>query len=485
MESNNRNLKHQTKVGIYWTFFNSFATFGLQFAVGIIMARLLCPADYGTAALPVVFLSVADLFITGGFTAAIIRKPDLKEQDLSTAFLYSIIVGVTMYLLLFASSPYIADFYNVPVLSSLIRVVALQFLWNPLLTPQNIILTRNLDFKKQTVITIVTKIVGAIIGIALAYRGYGVWALAVSGVVSGFLCFAMTWLCVRWLPSTGWSKESFHYLWGYGNKMLTANIIDIVYVNLTPLLIGKFYSTTDLGVYNRADNFAHLPSKQGASILQRVTFPVLSKMQADDISLAHNYRRMLKVSAFVIFPIMMLLAALAKPFVIILVSEKWSDSILLLQLLCFSSMWYPIHSINTNLLQVKGRPDYFLRIEVWKKIIGLMLLVCTLPFGITCFVASGIISSFLILFINTYYTGKIIGLGFISQLRDLLPTYSLSILIFITVLAINTKVNDLWLQLLVGSFVGFTLYTSLASFFKFREIEDVKYMILTKRRASP
>ena len=474
-------LKYRTKIGIYWTFINSFTSNGLQFVVGIIMARLLCPSDYGIAALPVVFLSVADLFINGGFTTAIIRKQDMKEQDLSTAFIYSIVVGVIMYVTIFLLSPFIAAFYHTPVLSPLIRVAALQFFWSPLLTPQNIILTRQLNFKKLTEITIVTRAIGAIVGIGLAYLGYGVWALVISGVVSGFLGFIITWLCVKWKPCTGWSKESFKYLWGYGNKMLTANLIDIIYCNITPLIIGKYYSTSDLGTYNRADNYAHLPSKQVASILQRVSFPVLSKMQNDDLVLAHNYRRMLKVSAFVTFPIMMLLAALAKPFVIIMVTEKWSNSILLLQFLCFSSMWYPIHSINNSLLYIKGKPELILKIEVWKKIIGLLLIVSTLPLGITYFVASGIISSFIMFFINTYYTGKIIGIGFVCQIRDLLPSYSLSILLFVVVLMICMLFQSMWFKLIIGSILGCILYMVLALIFKFDEIEDVKYMLRTKQ----
>lgn len=473
-------LKSKTKKGIYWTFFNQFANNGLQFVVGVIMARILSPSDYGITALPAVFMVVANVFIEGGFGSAMVRKPELKESDLSTAFIYSSTVGILCYLLIFYGAPWIADFYNEPILVPLIRVTALSFLWSPLATPQNIILNRRLDFKTPARISITTKIIGAIIGISFAYMGYGVWALVIMGVVSSFLSFAQTWFAVRWRPTTGWSKESFKYLWGFGNKLMASALLDKIYNNITPIIVGKFYSTADLGVYNRAQGYASLPAQQGTSVIQSVTFPVLSKLQNDDDALARNYRKMLKATAFVIFPIMTLLSALAKPFIVILVTEKWIDAVLLLQIICFSMMWWPIHAINLNLLQVKGRSDLFLKLEIWKKCVGLTVMACTLPFGLVYFVSAQIVSSFIALFINTYYTGKLINVGFMKQMHDLLPTYSLSILIFVVVLGMNHFIDNLWVQLVLGGSVGLILYIGLAYILKFKELEDVKYMFNRK-----
>lgn len=438
---------------------------------------MLTPEDYGITALPAVFMAVARMFINGSFNGAMVRKPDLTEKDISTAFIYSTVVGVVCYLLLFFGAPWIADFYNEEVLTPLIRVTALTFLWLPMMTPQNIILQRKLDFKTPARIAIITNIVGAIVGISMAYLGYGIWSLVVMGVVSSLLSLILTWVVVRWVPRTGWSKDSFRYLWGFGNKLLASGLLDTLYNNITPIIVGKFYSTADLGVYNRANNYAALPAQQGTSVIQQVTFPVLSKMQNDDDMLAHGYRKMLKVSAFVIFPIMTLLAALARPFIIILVTEKWEASIILLQLICFSMMWWPIHAINLNLLQVKGRTDLFFRLEIWKKALGLTIMVCTLPFGLIYFVAAGIVSSLICLFINTYYTGKLINVGFMKQMQDLLPTYGLSLLIFIFVFLMNLFIDNLWVQLILGGAVGICLYIGLAVLFKFKEIEDVKYML--------
>lgn len=470
-------LKKKTKKGIFWTFFNSIANNGLSFVVGVIMARLLSPSDYGITALPAVFIVVANVFITGGLDSAMIRKQELKDIDLSTAFLYSTFVGIFAYLLIFFGAPFIAKFYDEPILVPLVRVTALTFLWSPLATPQSIILNRNLDFKTLAKISVITKIVGAIIGISFAYLGYGLWALVIMSVVSSFLQFVQMWITVKWKPSFRWSKESFRYLWGFGNKLLASRLIDVVYNNIAPIFIGKFYSTAELGVYNRALGYAQLPAQQGTYVIQQVTFPVLSKMQDDQEVLARNYRKMLKTSAFVLFPVMTLLAALAKPVIVILVTEKWIESVFYLQLLCFSMMWWPIHSINLNLLQVKGRSDLFLKLEIWKKAIGFVVMAITLPLGLKYFVGSGIITAFIFVFINTYYTGKLINVGFLKQMKDLFPIYSLSLIVFAIVYIFTIAFDNYLLQLVLGGTIGALFYLGCAYIFKFPEIDEVKYML--------
>ena len=317
-----QNLKQKTKKGLYWKFAEQFSNYGMQFIIGIVMARLLSPSDYGITVLPAVFLAVAGIFAGAGFGTAMVRKPELKEEDLATAFYYSTGVGIIAYILLFFASPWIADFYNTPVLKPLIRVTALGFLYGPMGTPQNIIFQRRLDFKTPMKISVVCKISAGIIGIVMAFYGYGVWSLTISGMLSGIIGVSCKWYVVRWYPKTGWSKESFQYLWGYGNKLMASSLIDTLYSNITPIVIGKFYSPTDLGIYNRASGYAKLPSQNIQATISGVTFPVLSKMQNDDKALAHNYRRILKSTAFIVFPLMMLLAALAHPLIIIMITKK-------------------------------------------------------------------------------------------------------------------------------------------------------------------
>lgn len=474
------NLKGKTKKGLYWSFFNQFSNYGMNFIVGIVMARLLSPSDFGITALPAVFMAIASTIQDGGLANALIRKKEVTNKDLSTTFYYSICLGVVLYLTLFLSAPLIADFYHTPILVSLIRVTAIGFLYSPLITPQNILLRRRLDFKTLTKISLVTRVFGATVGIVMAYVGYGVWSLVISNLLAGMFTLLIAWLVVRWLPKYGWSKESFKYLWGYGNKIMFSAIIENLYSNIAPVFIGKYYSPAQLGIYNRAQGYASMPSQNITGAINNVSFPVLSKMQDDTEKLAYNYRRMLRLSAFVIFPIMLMLSALARPLVITMITEKWEHSIIFLQIMCFSMMWYPIHTINLNLLMVKGRSDLFFRLEIIKKITGISILLITLPMGLVPFCYGGIFSSMVALIINTYYTGKLIHIGYIKQMKDLLPIFSLSMFVWIVIHISNYFISNYIVQLIVGGSVGLIVYLGFAFLFKFDELNDVKYLLKRK-----
>ncbi|WP_308769796.1 lipopolysaccharide biosynthesis protein [uncultured Bacteroides sp.] len=474
-------LKQQTKKGLYWTFFNQFANYGMNFCIGIVMARLLSPSDYGITALPAVFTAIAWILQNGGISDALVRKMDLREEDLSTSFYYSIIVGIIIYLTLFFTAPWIAKFYNTPVLVPLLKVTALSFLWGPLNSTQNVILKRRMDFKTPTKISLITRVISACAGITLAYMGYGLWALVISGILSSLLTVILNWFTVRWLPHTGWSKVSFKYLWNYGNKIMLSWSLDTLYQNITPIFVGKYYSPTDLGVYNRAQGYAAMPSQQVTAVIQTVTFPALSKMQHDNEALAHNYRRMIRTTAFIVFPLMMLLSALARPLVLTLITAKWEPCIILLQIICFAMMWYPLQALNLNLLSVKGRSDLLLRVEIVKKIIGISILAITLPQGLIIFCYGTIVSAMISLIINTYYTGKLIQIGYWRQMKDVFPSMVLSFLLFGTVHLTNYFISNPYLQILCGGIAGVIVYLGGAFLCKLPELNDVKYML--KRKA--
>ena len=441
------------------------------------MARLLTPEDYGITALPAAFYAIAGIFIEGSFGTALIRKEKLSEEDLSTAFLYSSSIGILCFFLLFIGAPWIAVFFNVPILSSLIRVTAIPFLWSGFMTPQSVILNRRLDFKTPAIISVISKFFMGLVGISMAFGDYGVWALVVSSLVSSIITVVLTWFYVRWRPKTGWSRESFKYLWGFGNKMIATLLIDRTYTNIVPLIIGKYYSPSQLGEYNRAQGYAQLPAQQFTSLLHNVSYPVLSKMQDDIGILRSNYRRMLRLCAFVMFPVMIMMAVLAKPLIVLLVTEKWIACVPYLQLMCVAMMWSPIHSINLALLLVKGRSDFFLRLEIIKKTIGFLIMAVSLPYGIIPFLIGTVVHTLLCLFVNTYYTGKIINLGCFMQMWDVIP-----VLMLTTIMAITTHVTTLisdnyFIQLLVGCIVGSLTYLLGSYIFKFSELKDFKYML--------
>lgn len=474
-------LRNKTKKGLYWSFFNQFSTYAMQFAVGIVMARLLTPSDYGITAIPAIFMTVATVFIESGFNSALVRKQNLTDKDLSTAFLYCISIGLAMYLILFMCAPFIANIYDNPILTPLVRITALSFLWSPLTTPQRVILQRDLDFKTIAKISFSANVLSGILGIVIAYLGYGLWALVASTLASSLLKFIMMWCVVKWIPKQGWSKDSFRYLWGYGNKLVVTNLINTLYANVGPLILGKYGGANDLGYYNRAKGYAALPSSNIVGVLTQVTFPVLSKLQDNNEILSHNYRKMIRVSAYIVFPIMLLLAALARPLVITLITEKWEPCILLLQILCIVFMWQPIQILNLNVLQVKGRTDLSLKLELIKKPVSLtIILIGLLKFGVVGFCVADFVSSMFALIINTYYTGKIIHVGYWRQMGDIIPILIMSIVMFGLVISVNSFIPDYILQIIVGGVIGGISYLGLSVLFKFEELKEVKYLLSRK-----
>ena len=471
-------LRYKTKKGLYWKFFDQFMGYGMQFVVGVFMARMLSPSDYGITALPAVFIAVAGVFINGGFGSALTRKENLTEEDLSTAFYYSIVVGVVCYVTLFFVFPYIADFYSTPVLKSLIRVTALGFLWGPLGTPQSVILNRRLDFKNPARISVVNKIIGAVVGISMAFLGYGLWALVFSGLVSSFIGIIQFWWIVKWVPKAPFSKDSFKYLWNYGNKMMGVNLLYALYGNIIPVLLGKFGGVVDLGNYNRAAGYASMPSSNIAGVITGVAFPVLSKMQDDNERLAYNYRKMIKVSSFVVFPVMMLISALAYPIVITMVTAKWVACIILLQIMCFTYMFQPMQILNLSLLNVKGRTDLSLKLELFKKIVGAIVFIyAATNFSLEMLCVTDFFYTMFALVCNTYYTGKLINVGYYKQIKDILPSLILSLIMFGIVTGIILLINNLWLQIIIGGFLGVTFYIGFSYILKFEEINDMKYLL--------
>ena len=474
-------LKHKTKVGLYWKFIEQFSMYGMQFIIGIVMARLLDPADFGTAALPAVFVAIAQVFIDSGFALALIRKPEVTNKDLSTSFYYSLIVGIVLYLTIFICAPFIADFYGVPILTPLIRVTTLTFVWNPLLTPQTVILNRKLDFKTPARISIINKIISGAVGITIAYNGYGIWALVAASLTASILGLIQTWFSVRWIPTERWCKESFKYLWNFGNKMVISGLLRTLYANIVPVILGKFSGTAQLGVYNRSAQFASLPSANLTGIINTVTYPVLSKMVGDNDKLGTNFIKMVKVSSFIVFPVMLLMSALSEPLIIFLVTNKWTECIPVLQIMCFTYMFQPVHIMNINLLQVMGRPDLTLRLEIITKCIFPFFIIAAISQGIIVLCIVDFFITMVALVLNTYYSGKLLDVGYFKQIKMLLPSFLLSIAMMAVVMVVNNFIADYIIQLFVGVAVGITFYFGAAYLLKFEELVEVKYMLNRKK----
>lgn len=480
MNKNTNNLKQRTKAGLYWSLANNIANKGMQFVFSIILARLLSPSDYGIIGMLSIFLVIIQIFVESGFSQAIITKQNRTQKDLSTAFYFNIIIGIVGYLILFISSPFIATFYNMPILCPILKVIGIGVIFNSLNIVQVAHYAIKLDFKTPAKISVFSQFATGIFGIFLAYKGLGVWALVFQQVAGGFLGLLANWYFVRWIPSLEFDKQSFAYLWKYGSKILVSGLLSTIYDNIQPLFIGKFFSSSTLGLYSRAQGFATLPSSNISGILAGVTFPLLSKINDDLIRLGHIYRKILRISAFIVFPLMIGLAAVSSPLVHFLLPERWSGCIPLLRILCFSLMWQPISLANLNLLNAAKRPDIVLKLEMIKKPIGLMALVASIPFGILfmCF-ANFIICLFAVI-INTLMTSKILKVPFWNQVMDLFPILIHSLIMGLLVYLVTLFVNSAFLSLVIGIIIGFAYYIIIAYVFMPKLMKDALYLIQRK-----
>lgn len=444
------------------------------------MARLLTPKDYGLVGMVAIFIAVAQSLVDSGFSQALIRKQNRTETDNSTVFYFNIVVGILLYLVLFAIAPLVADFYDSPELTALMRVICLSVVFNSFVVVQRALLTVNIDFKTQAKASLTAAVVSGVIGIGMAYSGFSYWSIVAQQLVNLGLNVLLLWTFAHWRPRWTYSWNSFRELFSFGSKLMASGLLDVVYRNMYLLVIGKVFTASSLGYYTRAHQFAEFPSSNLTGILQRVTYPVLCQIQDDDERLAQIYRRFLRLSAFLIFPLLVGLSAVAEPFVLLLLKEQWLFAATLLQIICFAMMWYPIHAINLNLLQVKGRSDLFLRLEIIKKAIAVLILCVTIPMGLIAMCVGQILSSLIALIINTNYTGKLIQVGFLRQMRDLLPTLLLSLSMWGVVYGITSCLSGTILQLIVGIVAGMVYYIALSALFHFPELKEL-YSIIRKK----
>lgn len=473
-------LKNKTVKGIGWSAVEKFSGHGIQFLVTLVIARILTPKDFGLVGMMAVFIAIAQALVDSGFSQALIRKQDRSQADCCTVFYFNIIISTCLYFVLFLIAPYVAEFYNEPQLLPLMRVLCLVVIINSFGAIQRALYTATLNFKTQAKASLIAAILSGTAGILLAYNGLGVWALICQQLLNSVFCVVLFWYFSKWRPQFIYSWQSFRQLFAFGSNLLISTLIVTIYNNIYQIVIGKIFSAASLGHFSQAKHIANLPSANITGILDRVIYPVLSSIQDNDTQLAKNYRQLLRTSAFIVFPIMCGLAAVSHPLIRIILGEKWMFTASLLVPLSLSLMWYPIHAINLDLLKVKGRSDLFLRLEIIKKIIGITVLVLSIPFGLVFMCWIRIASSLIALFINTYYTGKLIHVGFFTQMRDLFPSLITSLLMFgISSISIKFIGND-WLQLIVAILIGIPFYFGVSYVLKFKELSYLKSIVKRK-----
>lgn len=426
-------LRQKTVSGLTWSFIDSVAGQGIQFIVGIILARMLSPREFGLIGMITIFIAVSESFINSGFSSALIRKKDCTPEDYSTVFFFNLTAGVVFFILLFFAAPSISRFFKEPELKSIVQVLGIVLVIDSATLIQRTILTKQINFKLQTRISVIAALGSGVVAISMAYSGFGVWSLVVQRLCKQAINSFFLWLWNKWKPIAVFSRKSFRELFGFGSRLLVSGLIDTIYKNVYYLIIGKFFSAKELGYYTRADQFNALPSQSLTGVIGRVSYPVLSSIQDDAPRLKTSYQRLIRSTMFITFILMVGMAAVAEPMVVGLIGEKWKPSIIYLQMLCFTGMLYPLHALNLNMLQVKGRSDLFLRLEVIKKTLAVPVIVIGVFWGIKVMIAGMMLNSVVALYLNSYWSGRMIGYPFRQQISDILPSFFLSLAMAISV----------------------------------------------------
>lgn len=474
-------IKHQAVKGVMWSAVERFSVQGIQFVLTIIIARLVLPSDYGLIAMLSIFLAIAQVFVDSGFSNALIQKKDRTETDFSTVFYFNIFISVISYLLLYFSAPYIASFYKEPDLSSVTRWIGLTIIISSLSIVQRAKLTINIDFKKQAKASLAAVLISGIIGIILAYKDWGVWALVVQSLSNSLLSTILLWTFTKWTPLFVFSTESFKVLFSFGSKLLLSGLLHTIYVNLYSLVIGRKYSSMDVGFYNRAYQFACFPSISIVGIINRVIFPIQCEIQNDKERLKSSFIKYLRMSCFIVFPLMTTLAILSKQLTLLILTEKWLPTAELLSILCFAYMWYPVMFVNNQILNVKGHSDYYLYAEIIKKIVAIIILLITLPFGVKALCWGLVIYNFLDITIIIYYSKKVISTGYLEQLRNIFPFLITTLVIGgCTYGSIYLFQSHFALQLIVGIITAIISYIFINIILKTQEISNMYYFIKNK-----
>ncbi len=460
-----------------WSAIERLAVQAIQLVISIIIARLLCPEDFGIIGMISIFLGVSQSFIDCGFSQALIYKNNRTNTDSSTIFYFNIVIGFLCYGIIYAIAPFIADFYHMPILKSVTRIISLSIPITSFSLVQRALLTANCDFKSQSFGSVPAALLSGIIGIIMAYNNYGVWALVVQQLSYLIIDTLILWIIAKWRPSWCFSWVSFKAFAKYGSKLLASGLIDTLYNNSYLIVIGKCFNATELGLYSKAKTFPYFASVEPANILRRAVFPLLCQVKDDTAKLINIYSEYLKISVAIITPLIMGLCALSKPVIVLLLSDKWLAAVPVVQLLCVSYALSPIIMLNNNIYQVTGRTDLFLKLEIIKKIIGVTTLCVSVNFGLYGVLLGSLMSTTISLFLNMKFASKIIPLTVKSQLSDIIPIFIISGFMACSVYFMTLIYMPNILQIISGIIVGIFVYIILLKIFKKNIYDNVKPII--------
>lgn len=475
------NLKHRTVKALLWSFIDIIAQRGVQFIIGIVLARLLLPEQFGLIGMLTIFMAVIRTFLDSGFGSALIQKKDMTQADMCSIFYFNIVVGLVAAGLLCLAAPWIAAFYKQPILTPLTRALSLTIVINSFGLIQSTILIKNINFKTQTKVSIISGIFSGAVGISMAAYGFGVWSLVAQQLSAAFLWSASLWFFSSWRPALIFSFDALKEMFGFGSRILASGVLNQIFENIYFLIIGRLFSAADLGFFTRAKTLNDIPSQTLSEMTGRVTFPVFSSIQDDPSRLKRGLKKALTTLVLVNFPLMIGLAAIARPLILTLLTHKWAPSIFFFQLLCIGGLLFPLHLMNLNVLQALGRSDLFLRLEIIKKIMIVINIAITWRWGISAIICGIIITSVIGYYLNTYYNGMLIDYPITEQMRDLIPYLITAGLMGLAVYAVGSfHYPSNWSMLIVQIITGISSYVLFCRTFRLKAFMESWYAISDK-----
>tara|TARA_R110002051_G_scaffold64139_2_gene116792 strand:+ start:39190 stop:40629 length:1440 start_codon:yes stop_codon:yes gene_type:complete len=457
-------LKEKTINGVLWTFTDLFLVKGLSFAAMLFLARWLGPKDFGLIGMVAIFIAIGTTLIDSGLAASLIRTAKVASIDFSTVFYMNIAVGLLAYLLLYTIAPIIANFFDQFLLVAILRVYSLIFLISATTSVQLAILQKEMAFKKLTLLNVPSTLLGVTVGLFLGYNGYGVWSIVWMYLTIQTVLSLLLWSTASWRPNLSFSKQKLQQHFSFGYKLMLSSLLNTIFNNSYNVIIGKFFPVQILGFYERAQRFCEYPSMTITGIIEKVTYPMLARLQEDVPRLSNIYQKILKVTFFITAPLMLGASALAKPLFLLILGVEWLSAVPYFQILSLAYMLYPLHAFNLNVLKVFGRSDLFLKLEVIKKIIIVFGLFIGFQFGILGLLWGAVGSSFIALFVNMFYSSRLIHYSSSQQIGDMLPILISALLVAslmfygVTFLEDYSNLNQIIMISVVGTIVYVSIY---------------------------
>ena len=474
-----KSLRGKTVKGVGWSFIDNLGGQGITFFVGLILARFLTPEEYGLIGIITIFIAVFNGIVDSGFSNALIRKTDAKEIDYNTVFITNMVVSIILFWVLFFSAPLIAHFFCQPQLKPLSQVMASIVVINAFAIIQRTLLVKSIDFKTQTKVSLISSIASGVVGVSMACYGFGVWSLVGQQLSRQLLNTSFLWIYSKWYPKLLFSWSCFKELWGFGWKLLVSSLIDTTWKEIYQVVIGKCYSPATLGQYTRGQQFGSIFSSNLNSIVQRVSYPVLSAIQDDKERLKQAYRRVIKVTMLVTFTLMLGLAAVSKPMILFLIGDQWLMAAKLLPIICFQMMLYPLHALNLNMLQVQGRSDLFLRLEIIKKCVAVVPILLGIFIDIYWMLWGSVCTGIFAYYLNSLYSGKFLNYPMLAQVKDIFPSFVVAAIMAAITYGVSFLPFSPLFLLILQVFVGVIVAIMLCECVKLEEYKEIKDLVLS------